>query len=197
MILKHFNCEPINHGAKTVKEFIDKIVNKSDKREQNMFKITTKENFNGSKNLILYVQDGLVKSHHSTGKKFDCNEILEAEIFGTYQTKRITIDDIQSYTNDYEEDFENALNEKFKNYTRLLFMYPEIDKEKMSDNRSEFGKFLHGESTKELYEIVKMLCENYRNDEYRISCLEHSLKEISNENYILNEKIKWLCKTKN
>lgn len=197
MILKHFDVEPIKHEAKTVREFIDKIINTSDKRDERVFKITTKENFDGKRNLILYIQNGLVKSHHNNGMKFDCNEILESEIFDTYQTKKITIDDIKSYTDDCEEDFESALNKKFKNYTRLLFRYPEIDKETMSDNRSKFRKFSKGESTKELYEIVKLLCENYRDDEYRINCLETSLKKISNENYILNEKIKWLCKNNN
>ena len=196
MILRHFDEEAIYHNARTVREFITKVISTTDKKEEKMFKITTKEEFDGKQNLILYLQDGLVKSHHSTGKKFDCNEILYAKIFNTYETKIITSDDIRSYIDDNEEELKNKLNKKFECYTRILFKYPEIDEEKISDNISEIRKFSDGESTKELNEIVKMLCENYRNDESRISILEQSLKEISNENYILNEKIRWLNKNK-
>lgn len=98
MIIMGKRCKKlgIKHRCKTVRDFIDIELIKIEDRENKCFKITTKNSFNDMQNLILFFEDGILKSNHTTGKKFDYNDVLDYEILENYAMQYIESDDIES-----------------------------------------------------------------------------------------------------
>ncbi|PWX17050.1 hypothetical protein CYK66_00930 [Clostridium perfringens] len=86
MILRVINDGTVTkHEEKTVRDFIDNIIYKTEDRENKVFVIHTIQALNGKQNMILYFQDGVLKSHHTTFQKFDCNDVLDYEISPSYK----------------------------------------------------------------------------------------------------------------
>ena len=98
LILKgrRFGGLNIKHRCRTVREFIDIELRRIEDRENKCFKISTKRPFNDMQNLVLFFEDGILKSNHTTGKKFDYNDVLDYEILEKYAMQYIESDDIES-----------------------------------------------------------------------------------------------------
>lgn len=74
----------IEHRCRTVREFIDiELINIED-REKKCFKISTKKPFMDMQNLVLFFEDGVLKSNHTTGRSFDYHDVLDYEILQKY-----------------------------------------------------------------------------------------------------------------
>lgn len=114
MIIHHIDWvgNKICHRCKTVREFINEELMKIDGKENKYFRICTKKEYYGKKNLLLYFQDGKLKSHHSTQIAFDYNDVLDYEIYGFYSMDDLKVTNIVSVDCDCLEEFEKKLKEK-------------------------------------------------------------------------------------
>lgn len=93
----------IEHSEKTVRDFIDNIIYETEGKENKAFLIHTTKALNGNQNMILYFQDGVLKSHHTTFQKFDYNDVLDYEISPSYRVKYVLLEDILSIDTDNEK----------------------------------------------------------------------------------------------
>lgn len=74
----------IDHRCRNVREFIDIELRSIEDRENKCFKISTKNSFNDMQNLVLFHKDGILKSNHTTGRRFDYYGVLDYEMLGKY-----------------------------------------------------------------------------------------------------------------
>lgn len=77
----------IEHRCITVREFIDIELMNIEDREKKCFKISTKAPFKDMQNLVLFFENGILKSNHTTGKEFDYHDVLDYRIWENYAMK--------------------------------------------------------------------------------------------------------------
>jgi hypothetical protein len=197
MIINHrsMNTQRIEHGERTVRDFIDNIIIKTHSKENKYFHICIYPYINGLGNLIMYFQDGILKSHHDTMRKFDYKEVVDCEILKWYNLGCLCIQDIHSIDCDNLEEFEAELNRKEPDYTV-----------KCSENLMEiFNRHAHEErirnkinksdvSYEDLVECVKQLGKDLKKSEERNRELERGFRKLKEKNEILTQKMKWVGK---
>ena len=203
MIIRHreWGDNKIIHDAKTVEEFIEKVINKTKDKEKKYFRICTKEYLDGKGNMLLYFQDGKLKSHHSTLCKFDYKDVLEYEIWPRYSVDYIKVENIISLDFDNIEERDNDL-ERCKKSNRLYKidinrtleseeekMYRFYNEERLLENIYD-GKFKDGY----LEKIVQILVERNSKNEDNIISLNNLVNEMYEEINVLKAKIEWLDK---
>lgn len=74
----------IEHRCRTVREFIDIEIRSIEDREKKCFRISTINPFKDMQNLVLFYEDGILKSNHTTGIRFDYHDVLDYEIVKNY-----------------------------------------------------------------------------------------------------------------
>lgn len=198
----HWGMNNISHNCKTVKEFIYEEIMKIDGKENKYFRICTKKAYDKKQNMLLYFQDGKLKSHHSTKRKFDYNDVLDYEIFEFYSMDDLKVSNIVSVDDDCIEKFQEKLKQKDKNFIKidletlgmteeekLKYRINQIFEEDKVKNIIKSSAYVEDKIVakalrmlfKETDEIIKL-----RN---RISELERMVEQQS-------QQIKWLSKNK-
>lgn len=204
MIIHHrsWGCNNIYHKCKTVKEFIDSELMKIENKEKKYFRICTKNSYNGKQNMLLYFQDGKLKSHHSTQIAFDYNDVLDYEIYDLYSMDDLKVDNIVSVDDDCLEE----LQEKFKEEDDEFF---KIDLETLGMSKEEKFKYSIDKMFEE-DEIKKIVKSNaYVEDKIVVKALRMLFEETDEVRYLKNrvkklektverqsQQIKWLGKNK-
>lgn len=102
----------IEHNCKTLKEFIDKEIMTTKDKENKYFRIFLKYPYEGKRKIVLYFQDGKLKSHHSSGKKFDIKDVISYEVDKKYSVDDINDKEVRSYDYDSLEELENDLKKE-------------------------------------------------------------------------------------
>ncbi|QPS29758.1 hypothetical protein [Clostridium perfringens] len=195
MILRLINDGTVTkHEEKTVRDFIDNIIYKTEDRENKVFVIHTIQALNGKQNMILYFQDGVLKSHHTTFQKFDYNDVLDYEISPSYKVKYVLFEDIRSVDDDYEEQMEDSYSRKRVSNYRFSYIYRHDDiLERMFDD-DKLKSFIKEQEDDKLIEIVSILCDKVLENESYILSLKNTVNNHARDIYILEQQIKWLSK---
>lgn len=206
MIIHHRDWlgDNISHECKTVREFINKELMKISNKEKKYFRICTKAQYEGKQNLLLYFQDGKLKSHHSTKIAFDYNDVLDYEIYGTYSIDDLEVTNIDSIDSDCEEEMAEKLN-KIANRNKDLI----IDRETLGMSKQEkimysidkmFEEDVIRRSIKDNKDItddtiVKALKILFKQTD-EITTLNNKIAELEKKVEQQSQQIKWLGKNK-
>lgn len=195
MILRLRNdCNVIEHSEKTVRDFIDNIIYKTEDKENKAFLIHTTKALNGNQNMILYFQDGVLKSHHTTFQKFDYNDVLDYEISPSYRVKYVLLEDILSIDTDNEKEMEDRFSRKIVDRHRFSYRYVnDYVLNRMFDD-DELRKFIKNQEDERFKEVVSILCDKVLDNESYILSLKNTINSHARDIYILEQQIKWLSK---
>ncbi|EGT5620247.1 hypothetical protein BUL45_14415, partial [Clostridium perfringens] len=195
MILRLINDgNVIEHSEKTVKDFINNIIYKTEDKENKAFLIHTTKALNGNQNMILYFQDGVLKSHHTTFQKFDYNDVLDYEISPSYRVKYVLLEDILSIDTDNEKEMEDRFSRKIVDRHRFSYRYVnDYVLNRMFDN-DELRKFIKNQEDERFKEVVSILCDKVLDNESYILSLKNTINSHARDIYILEQQIKWLSK---
>ena len=188
--------EEIKHNNNTLRDFIDNTVNTTEDKELKVFRVRLKQEIENKRNLILYFQNGVLKSHHTTLGEFDYNDMLDFQVCKTYSCKVVEVEDIISYDDDCKENFERRIYKVSRKPLRFSSRYRD-DKYglKEFEDYDNMQRFIDSEYT-DIEDIVKVLCEiNLTNNEL-ISSLQSSVNKLNKDVYILKQQMKWLSKNK-
>lgn len=193
MILRLINDGTVTkHEEKTVRDFIDNIIYKTEDRENKVFVIHTIQALNGKQNMILYFQDGVLKSHHTTFQNFDYNDVLDYEIFPSYRVKYVLLEDILSVDDDYEEEMEDRYSRKTIDRHRFSYRYKtDYVLNRMFDD-DELKRFIKEQDDDRFKEVVSILCDKVLENESNILSLKNIINNHARDIYILEQQIKWL-----
>lgn len=182
----------IEHSEKTVKDFIDNIIYKTEDRENKVFVIHTIQSLNGKQNMILYFQDGVLKSHHTSFGKFDYNDVLNYEVSPSYRVKYIVLEDILSVDDNYEEQMEDRYSRKTRDRHSFSYRYgTDYVLNRMFDD-DELKRFIKEQDDDRFKEVVSILCDKVLDNESNILSLKNIINERAKDIYILEQQIKWL-----
>ncbi|EOU1742887.1 hypothetical protein LTY04_001112 [Clostridium perfringens] len=130
-----------------------------------MFVIHTIQELNGKQNMILYFQDGVLKSHHTTYQKFDYNDVLDYEISPSYRVKYVLLEDVLSLDADSKEKMEDRFSRKRVSNYRFSYKYRHDNiLERMFDD-DKLKRFIKEQEDDRLIEIVSILCEKVLDNE--------------------------------
>lgn len=103
------------HDCKTVREFINKEISRmGNKRDKFFYIIRLKKDYNGDRNIVLYVQEDRVKCHHRTSAYFLLEPVLDYELYNDYIICDLKIRNILSYDLDSEEELRKSLSRRRK-----------------------------------------------------------------------------------
>lgn len=189
MVIDHRNWleNNIKHKCKTVKDFIDNELMKIENKEKKYFIICLKEEYVDKKNLVLYFQDGKLKSHHSTMVAFDYNDVLECEIQKYYSMFDITIDKIVSIDCDSIEEIVSKL------IPRSLFD-KDIDIDTLGMTETEKNHYILNKMFEEYNIIETIRKESKISDDIFTKCLNLSLEKINESKSSIRriEKLEWV-----
>lgn len=184
----------IEHSEKTVKDFIDNIIYKTEDKENKVFVIHTIQSLNGKQNMILYFQDGVLKSHHTSFAKFDYNDVLNYEVSPSYRVKYIVLEDILSLDADYKKQMEDRYSRKIIDRYSFSYRYgTDYVLNRMFDD-DELKRFIKEQYDDRFKEVVSILCDKVLDNESNILSLKNIIKERARDIYILEQQIKWLSK---
>lgn len=193
MILRLINDGIVTkHEEKTVRDFIDNIIYKTEDKENKVFVIHTIQSLNGKQNMILYFQDGVLKSHHTSFGKFDYNDVLDYEISPSYRVKYVLLEDILSVDDNYEEQMEDRYSRKTRD--RHIFSYrygTDYVLNRMFDD-DELKRFIKEQDDDRFKEVVSILCDKVLENESNILSLKNIINNHARDIYILEQQIKWL-----
>lgn len=196
MILSGSNAKFKAHlrEGMTVREFIDDIIMKDSEKYKKYYLIHTNVELDGKRNLILYFQDNILKSHHTTYDKFDYNDVLDCEIYNSYQEKIIQVTDIVSVSKDYNEDDRISKRKKTEKKDSKEVIEKTLKKIKRENEISESRniQFKENVSYEELVGCVKVLVSDYYEQSYNNYELERRNERLDYEIEKLKEQIKWL-----
>ncbi|MBO3388303.1 hypothetical protein JJB46_08500 [Clostridium perfringens] len=195
MILRLINDgNVIEHSEKTVKDFINNIIYKTEDKENKAFLIHTTKALNGNQNMILYFQDGVLKSHHTSFGKFDYNDVLNYEVSPSYRVKYIVLEDILSLDADYKKQMEDRYSRKIIDRYSFSYRYgTDYVLNRMFDD-DELKRFIKEQDDDRFKEVVSILCDKVLDNESNILSLKNIIKERARDIYILEQQIKWLSK---
>lgn len=192
----------IRHKCKTVKEFIEKELMKIDGKENKYFRICTKKAYDGKQNMILYFQDGKLKSHHSTQVAFDYNDVLKYEIYEFYSMDDLKVTNIVSVEHDCLEGLEKEL--KQKEGTDLTIDVKTLGMSEQEKLRYHLNKVCEDIAIKGVVEsnecldgniAVKALRMLFKETD-KITKLNNRIKELEKLVEQQSQQIKWLGKNK-
>ncbi|MGU8424786.1 hypothetical protein ACV3SE_05745 [Clostridium perfringens] len=184
----------IEHSEKTVRDFIDNIIYETEDKENKAFLIHTTKALNGNQNMILYFQDGVLKSHHTTFQKFDYNDVLDYEISSSYRVKYVLLEDILSIDTDNEKEMEDRFSRKIVDRHRFSYRYVnDYVLNRMFDD-DELRKFIKNQEDERFKEVVSILCDKVLDNESYILSLKNTINSHARDIYILEQQIKWLSK---
>ncbi|WP_346937332.1 hypothetical protein [Clostridium sp.] len=192
----------IKHRHRTVREFIEKELPRINNKEKKYFRICLKEQYDGKANMLLYYQDGKLKSHHSTKISFDYSYVLDYEIHEYYSIDDLEVTNMYSVEFDCEEKIKEERSRKVERNKRLL-----IDMETLGMTEDE----------KVAYELDRMFKEDSIRKAIKkeaeipqsmvVKALKMMLKESEEITYLRNriseleeivdrqtQQIKWLGK---
>lgn len=192
----------------TVEEFIKEVIERDDERHLKYYGIILKAELY-SRNMVLYYQDGILKSHHSSGLRMDYDDYLNYEITKKYMTDYITVGNIRDFKKDYDGEDGNKprriLNkglskEMMKKLNESL--EESIGKSKREQmERDIINKVTSAHNLKEVTfeDLVRCVSQiavhtddmkfKKGNDDY---LLKWTIKGLQDENKALKEQIKWL-----
>lgn len=192
----------------TVEEFIKEIIETDDERHLKYYGIILKAKLN-SRNMVLYYQDGILKSHHSSGLRMDFDDYLDYEITKKYVADYITVDNIRDLKKDYNGEDGNkprkivnkGLSKEMMNKMSKS-LEESIEKSKRDQmERDILNKVTSAHTLKEvtfedLVRCVSLIAvymdtekSNKINDDY---CLNWTIDGLREENRVLKDQIKWL-----
>lgn len=184
----------IEHSEKTVKDFIDNIIYKTKDKENKVFVIHTIQSLNGKQNMILYFQNGFLKSHHTSFGKFDYNDVLNYEVSPSYRVKYIALEDILSLDTDNEKEMEDRFSRKIVDRYRFSYRYGnDYVLNRMFDDE-ELKNFIKEQDDYRFKEVVSILCDKVLDNESYILSLKNTINDHARDIYILEQQIKWLSK---
>lgn len=184
----------IEHSEKTVKDFIDNIIYKTKDKENKVFVIHTIQSLNGKQNMILYFQNGVLKSHHTSFGKFDYNYVLNYEVSPSYRVKYIALEDILSLDTDNEKEMEDRFSRKIVDRYRFSYRYGnDYVLNRMFDDE-ELKNFIKEQDDYRFKEVVSILCDKVLDNESYILSLKNTINDHARDIYILEQQIKWLSK---
>lgn len=195
MILRHRDWDAqkeMPEGVRTVEDFINKVVLTDENKNLKYYRISTKENYEGTKrNLMIYLQNNIVKSHHSTGIEFDYSKVLDWEITQGYDERTIQANDIMSMDIDfYKEKPKKQLSQEEKDKA-LEELKEEWEYESyVKANKNSINK--DNVTIEDLVRCVKQLSQDLdkvRNENSDLYFEVERMKEFQNQ---LLQKIKWL-----
>lgn len=198
MIIKESDCSENKKlsGNYTVGKFINKVMLKKNDVDKKYFAITLRESIGGNQNMILYMQNGAVKSHHSSYGKFDYRDCLDCEIFPYYNESYIRFDNIKCFDFNCEEELINHINFIYKknDYTIHLESKDERIKRVLDENYIK-NKVLREEFKEvDLLKVIKILVSDNKKKELEIKKLRSEVDKIEERLEELNDKIKWLAR---
>lgn len=185
MIIKqHSKCEDyfIETSCKTLKEFIDNELSKIQDKEKKYFLINLEKDYLGNRNLLLYYQDNVLKSHHRGGYKFDYKEVLNYPVGSKYGMYDITIDNIISVDKD---NIDEEIDKRLKRLSR--FDIDEICDELETDSSIE--SYIDNNNDKD--DIILSICKILNKQDSQITYLTNTVKELKEKNELLSQKLKW------
>lgn len=193
------NTEIIKHNAKTIQEFIELVIKNETEREKKFYITSLKKDIDGSKNIVFYYQDGILKSHHTSFIKFDYNDIIDNEIVDTCRIGVISIENIISLQDNTKEEQDKRLDSEMEKSLYIDMRYSSDFLKKMNQEFDEETKLkklsnIKDVSHEELVEIVEIM--NYRLDKRgrEISNLNSVVRELYDEFDRLNQRFNWYVK---
>lgn len=204
MIIHHrsWGGNNIRHSCRTVEEFINEELMKIDGKENKYFRICTKKEYNGKSNMLLYFQDGKLKSHHSTKVAFDYNDVLDYEIYELYSMNDLKVDNIVSVDYDCLKELEKMLKEKKeKDLTFDLETLGMSEEEKL---RHRLNKIFEENRVKDIIESGESIEDDVLAKALRIlfkqtgeiTKLNNRISELEKIVERQSQQIKWLGKNK-
>lgn len=202
MILRNTDGRSLNiETGMTVGEFIKEIIEKDEERHLKYYRITFKVNLH-SRNMVLFYQNEILKSHHTTGSKLDYNDYINHEICESYGANYILLDNIWDYNCDYNAEDGNKpkkienrrLNpEKLKETCDKVFK--DIDRDREEKARIDKVKWNHKceEITfDDLVECVRQMTWNMDKHVSYEDSKNWNINRMKRENEILQSQVKWL-----
>nr|WP_321026997.1 hypothetical protein [Clostridium neonatale]DAW05981.1 MAG TPA: hypothetical protein [Caudoviricetes sp.] len=201
MILGRFN-ENIYKLSKnmTVDRFIKDVVEKDLDKELKYYCITLKKELSG-RNMVLYYQYGILKSHHTSYSKMDYKDYLEYEIFDHYKSNYIEVDNVISYNENYRgDDCNKPKNVEIKPIDKKMqkeiidnvFKELEIEdirKEKLYKIKNRRNEEL---DLNDIIECVRQMIEDNLQKSTNEYIKEDRIKKLEDENKKLQARVKWL-----
>ena len=191
MILRNTNNREYNlHKEITVGEFIKEIIeNDNDKNLK-------------CKNMILYYQDGILKSQHTTGCKMDYSDYLNHQIVKTYGADYIGLDNIKEFDKDHDGEDANK-PPKIINTKLSKEEVDEICQDVLKEFSDKFEKdriinkirWVHLRENinfDDLVECVAVLIEKFEDNYYEQNCKRSKIEELQVYNKVLQAQVKWL-----
>lgn len=186
---RHFLEEEI-----TLIEFINSVIEKDEDKELKYYGVHLLENIS-TRNMVLYYQNGELKSHHTTFCKFEYKDYLNSLIDKGYFCDYIKVKHINSFDKDNnEKEKKIELQQVEKDLSDSI---EEMIKEmQIKSNRREVKekfKWDRKNTTEEdIKDALKVVIEDYEKLKDNYSNLNFSFEREVEMNKKLNEKIKWL-----
>lgn len=192
----------------TVEEFIKEVIERDDERHLKYYGIILNAELY-SRNMVLYYQDGVLKSHHSSGLRMDYNDYLDCEITKKYVADYITVANIRDFKKDYDGEDGNkprkivnkGLSKEMMNKMSKS-LEESIEKSKREQmERDIINKVTSAHTLKEVTfeDLVRCVSQiaaymdteksNKINDDY---CLNWTIDGLREENRVSKDQIKWL-----
>lgn len=204
MIIHHgsWGMNNIRHNYKTVKEFIDNEIMRIEGKENKYFRICTKKSYNGKQNMLLYFQDGKLKSHHSTQVAFNYNDVLEYEIYEMYSMDDLKVTNIVSVDCDCLEDLEKKLKQKDEEV--LTFNLETLGMSKQEKIKYHLNKIFEENEVKNIVKsseyiegniVAKALRMLFKQTD-EITTLNNRMTELERIVEQQSQQIKWLSNNK-
>ncbi|MDC4242326.1 hypothetical protein NE398_19530 [Clostridium tertium] len=188
MILRNLLGESYKLKNKvTLKEFINDVIEKDEEREIKFYEVHLEKEIQ-MKNMILYYQNGKLKSHHTTFRKFNYLDHLNDFIKISYESGYIKGGNIYSFSKDYEVDKKPKIKDKSIDEIIEEMIEERRKNDLISDARFRLKKL----SNEEMREVISILIEKVDDNRSDLSSLKSELNRQETINYCLSESIKWL-----
>lgn len=203
MIIHHkeWGGNNVKHEEKTVRDFINKIIMKNPNKEKKYFRICAKQWLDGKGNMLLYFQDGILKSHHSGGDEFNYKDILEYELHEYYSIDDLSVDNIRSVDCDNNEQLEQRMiayrsRERSWHTDDMINGMEALERELKEE---KIKKTIKEDNIKndDLVLVVRQLCvdmEIMERMERKQLLLEKEIAKLEEENEKQSQQIIWLGK---
>lgn len=188
MILRNLLGESYKLKNKvTLKEFINDVIEKDEEREIKFYEVHLEKEIQ-MKNMILYYQNGKLKSHHTTFRKFNYLDHLNDFIKISYESGYIKAENIYSFSKDYEVDKKPKIKDK-----SIDEIIEEMIEERRKNDLISDARFRLKElSNEEMREVISILISRLDDNRSELSSLKSELNRQETINYCLSESIKWL-----
>lgn len=183
-----------------VREFIKEIIEQDKDRLLKRYIINLNNN-EDMKNLSLYYQYGVLKSHHTSGYKMDYLDYLDCEIRSNYTEEYIKKENIISFDLDFisTEEPKGKTREEISDIIKNLEINSNEYREKRQFEQQLERKILYGNleciSKMELdliSEKMKSNLQELNKKKLEIISLKQKLERTLKENERLEQRIKWI-----